>query len=478
MGDGGGRAAGPGHPGLARAGVVLLVVSAVGLGVTVARHYVPDSVALPEVHYLLLAVTAGCFLTAGMYRIAKWRLVRDSHSGLMGSALVVVGLLAVPAPVLAVLLAPDRDATLVGAGTHLVASLIAFLLVLQALSVPRPGAGSTPARLVPAAFSAFGAVLGATVILEWVLPAPHALGRASTDLVVYVMAASGWISVALLAARQGRYLPWAARVAPLLGGMAVAELLRGMAAVRDEWWGIAGLLVALAIAALAARTALRDLDDAIGASQADRDRLHKHVEEAASELARLSDWRSQVRHDARNTCAGLRATMEMLGDSHPGVVATAHSLRRAAVSELWRLEQLLTTTDDEQPMTTFQLLDVVESLVSPSRALGREVLVSGYGAFVVGRPEEVSLALNELLFHAGLSDPSARIGIDARVIGGNAHLTVTTDRPGALPSPDSSELQAARVFVRRQGGELVGTEAHPGSACYVVRLRTQTMEVA
>ena len=62
-------------------------------------------------------------------------------------------------------------------------------------------------------------------------------------------------------------MPWARRVTPLLVGMGFAETLRALDLGRPGPWTFAALLVCLSMAALSARAAMIDLDEAVRADE-------------------------------------------------------------------------------------------------------------------------------------------------------------------------------------------------------------------
>lgn len=78
-------------------------------------------------------MASGLFLAASVLRLARWRLVRDAHSALVGAALLVIGGLCLPLGGFAHLFVPEESSPVVGLAIRCVASYVALQLVLRAL---------------------------------------------------------------------------------------------------------------------------------------------------------------------------------------------------------------------------------------------------------------------------------------------------------------------------------------------------------
>lgn len=316
-----------------RPGVAVAVAAALAVAAAATVHALGGPVHRLSV---ALAASAGVLLVvAGCFRLARWRLRRDAHSGLAGSALVLVGLLVVPARALAEGLTTDASPSTAALALRGAGSLLAMAMLQRALTATELRGLHEPSRLVPVLLVGCGLFFTLSVAAEYAAEARGAVASGDALAGPSLLLAVAWWAQAEILRRHRDERPWAGRVAPLLAGMGVVEALRAAGGQVPSAPTLAAQLLAAVVALAAVRSALADLGAATDESQA-----------AQAELERYESWRRTVRHESRNTCAGLRAALTMFAEPDgtlPPHVAVR--LRDAAVSELRSLEAIL----DPQP---------------------------------------------------------------------------------------------------------------------------------
>ncbi len=427
---------------------------------------------------LLLAAASGLFVAAGVLRLARWRLVHDAHSALVGSALLVMGGLCLPLVGVARLFGSSpQSAAFIGASTRCVGSFVAMALILRALRSPETTRSPSPARLLRRLF------LVVTSFFLVVLTVASLSPGVSNSIFVQprILAAlltTGWLWVAFRVGMRSGEVAWAGRAAPLYVGMAVAETLCGLGLGPIDSDTFAGVLVGASVAALSARAALMDLDRAVMEDEAELSSLSAALDQKSGEAETLAVWREQLTHDARNAVAGLRAAMSILSDTRtdPGA---ADRLRSAAAQEITHLEHLLTRSS-AQRCSSFDAGEVVRQVGDCARALGGPVRVHAPAALATGRAEDLAAVVKHLLINAATHAPGSNVEI--RVTTGADRVTVTyrDDGPGlrqvdparvfdrgcrgAASAGSGLGLYAARELMREQGGDLVLGEGGPGAS--------------
>jgi signal transduction histidine kinase len=481
----------------ARASVVLVlggscIVAALGAGASALSHTfqrwgsgTDAALRLGTPSIFVLALASACFLTAGVMRLARWRLAAEPHSALAGAALMVMGGLCLPLGGLALLFPGDHDGSLVGPATRTLAELVAVALLVRALTAHDVSSAERPGRLLPGIFLLVTGFFVLLVVAQEIAP-PTANGQALWAVSLAAVRALAWFGVALYAASRAQKLPWARRLAPLLLGMGLAEALRGLDLGRMGIWTFAALLLCMSMAALSTRAALLDLDSAVRADERGRTELSQALTRASEEAVELTEWREQLTHDASNACAGLRAALSIL-ERHEGRIDpdTTQRLRMAAIQELGQIEHLLTRSSEE-PCIPFDASDVVRRVGEAAWALGARVSVQGQPVRALGRPGDLAAVLKNLLVNVQTHAPGSLVRF--RVVSDHETVTITCsdDGPGLRPevaqqafergfhgnaSPGSGlGLHGARELMRDQGGELALDSTARG-ATFVLTLR-------
>jgi signal transduction histidine kinase len=410
--------------------VVATVAAVLGalLTLTVALLDTPPTGPIEQLTRVLVILGGALFLGGGVLRTARWRVTGDQRSLLMGTALIVLGGLAIPLTGLAGVIMGADDRSMLRAATAVLTTGVAMTLVVRAL-VSR-GDKQPHAVLVVAGSVAAAVALFATVLVVHA-SAPHLLHSESLPpkVVRGSLLAVAWLYVGLEATLRSEQRPWAGKVAPLLGCMGVAEVLRVVAAYYpDGIWELAGGALLAALAAITAHRALVDLDAAAGADRA-----------------------------------------------RQAVVAALHQpLRPTGVGEVAHLEHLLVRGDRGESVD-FDVDLVVADVVAELRSRGVLVELDVEPARVHGRPADLTTALRNLL--ANVHDHGGGRAV-VRTVGapGRVEILVADDGPGLADGQVATlfergpglGLHVSRTLMRQQGGDLQLRGHHGGAAFALV----------
>jgi hypothetical protein len=393
------------------------------LTLTVALLDAPPTGPIEQLTRVLVILGGALFLGGGVTRAARWRVSGDQSSLLMGTALIVLGGLAIPLTGLAgVIMGPD-DRSMLRAATALLTTGVTITLVVRALisrGDKQPHAVVVVAGSVAAALALFAGVL---VVHTW---APHLLHSESLPpkVVRGSLLAMAWLYVGLEATLRSEQRPWAGKVAPLLGCMGIAEVLRVVAAYHpDGIWELAGAALLAALAAVTAHRALLDLDAAT-----DADRARQAV-----------------------------------------VAAMQHPLRPPTPGEITHLEHLLVRGDRGEPVD-FDVEAVVTEVVADLRCQGVLVELDVEPFRVHGRPADLATALRNLL--ANVHDHGGGRAVVRTVEApGRVEIHVADHGPGLADGQvvtlfqrgPGLGLHVSRTLMRQQGGDLQLRSHHGGA---------------
>jgi signal transduction histidine kinase len=281
--------------------------------------------------------------------------------------------------------------------------------------------------------------------------------------------AIAWFALGLEAAMRSTQLPWAGRVAPLMGCMAVAELLRVISVVHPGAWVVTGAALVAVIAALTAHRALLDLDEAAVAGRQDLDAVALELTTTAAGASRQRAWREELVHDASNALAGLRAALITLEEYGARLDATTKErLRAAALGEVSHLEHLIIRGEPDETVD-FDLEPVLRTVVETRRAMGMDIELSECDLRVHGRPGDLATVLQNLLVNAELH-ARGPVTVITDEVGDRVEIHVSDRGPG-MPAaqmatlfqrgargPESAGsglgLHVAHTLMQQQGGDL------------------------
>jgi two-component system OmpR family sensor kinase len=438
----------------------LTVVALTALGIR-AHPGLVDGSAVTLVSTVARVAACALFLTAGGLRLSRWWMTSEARSAYMGAALVVLGGVVLPLWYLTRLLADGSHDTMLTSGTRAVGTAACVVLVHRAL---RRGDEDSLALRPHGLVSSAAVVVGGTTVLLLVVWAllPDLLRAGPLlhgGLGLAMVAAWGWLAAVALRCDASRR--WAGRAAPLLAGMAVVELMRLLDQVWPGRWLLGAALLNALLAAVTAWCGLADLIEAAASEHERVDALSSALAVANRSATERDAWREEVRHDLRNTLAGLRAALHTL-ETYDGELdpATAASLRRAALEEVGHVEHLV--SDDrlnDSPMV-FELSEVLRTAVATRRATGQDVRLHGSAGLVHGRPGDVATVVQNLLVNAATHAPGSPVTVTVVPAGSHVEISVSDRGPGL------TEAEAEAAFARGARG---ASSTGSGLGLYVAR---------
>ena len=207
---------------------------------------------------------------------------------------------------------------------------------------------------------------------------------------------------------------------------------------------------------------------------------------ANGRVEELVEWREQLTHDARNACAGVRATIGILDRYDDRLQADAGSrLRLAAIEGLAQIEHLVTRSAS-QPTEEFDATAVATAVAESARAQGCHVVLVGRATRALGRPGDLAIVLTNLLANARAHAPGSRVTLRVQSDGAHVRVSCSDQGPG-IPVADVARvfdrgfcrpgspgsglgLHGARTLMREQGGDLVALVPTMVGATFVATL--------
>jgi len=444
---------------------------------------VQASGAVEQLTQVLGVAAAALFLGAGVLRTARWRIVGDGRSLLMGAALIVLGGLAIPLTSLAGVIMGEDDQSLLRATTAVLTTGVTLVVVFRALtagSVEQPH----PIRLLVRSTGTTTFLFVAAVWLHtWAPELLHSENLPPKVLRGSLLAVA-WLYVGLEATLRSEERPWAGKVAPLLGCMGVAELLHVVSVYHaDGAWELASAALVAGLAAITAHRALIDLDEAATSERAHLDAVAEALHHTRAGMSQARARREEMVHDARNALAGLRAALVTL-EKYDGVLdaPTSVRLRTAALGEISHLEHLIVRGDSAE-MVDFDLAEIVTDVVEAQRATGLRADVHVDPLQVHGRPGDLATSLRNLLVNARLHGGGG-VTVRTVMVADRVEIHVADRGPGLSDSqvatlfqrgargPESRGsglgLHVSRTLMRQQGGDLELRCHHRGAVFALV----------
>jgi hypothetical protein len=409
--------------------VVATVAAALVAPLTFTVGLLEDSPSstLEQLDLVLVVLGGALFLGSGVLRTAGWRVLGEQRSLLMGTALIVLGGLAIPLTSLAGVVMGADDRSMLRAATALLTTGVTMTLIVRALTTRGDKSPHALPVLVGSAVAAIVLFTGVLVVHNW---APHLLHSESLPppVVRGGLLAVAWLYVGLEAALRSEQRPWAGKVAPLLGCMGVAEVLRVVAVYRPDgiWELAAGALVAT-LAAITAHRALLDLEGG------------------------ATEWEH---------CAGVTTMRDRSRTAHLGGTAP--------------LEHLLLRGDRVESVD-FDVAAVVAEVLEDHRSAGIEVELDIAPAHAHGRPADLATALLILLANAR-DHGGGRAVVRTVKRPGRVEIEVADFGPGLVDGQVATlfergpglGLHVSRTLMRQQGGDLQLRGHHGGAAFAVV----------
>jgi signal transduction histidine kinase len=233
---------------------------------------------------------------------------------------------------------------------------------------------------------------------------------------------------------------------------------------------VAGLLLRAIWAAFEARHS---------SPSAGQERLSAALMNAVDAAQDQERSRAQLTHDARNACAGVRASLEILNDHGEELDSAARArLRQVAMFGVVHLEEVITRADPYA--RDFDVMDVVRRVVDNRRVLGASIAVLGSEVRAHGRPHDLATALLNVVVNAERHAAGTPLAVDVTVRDERVRICVTDGGPGIArehqedvfmhgwKGPVSTGhglgLHAARELMRGQAGDLTLVPSLTGAA--------------
>jgi signal transduction histidine kinase len=269
-----------------------------------------------------------------------------------------------------------------------------------------------------------------------------------------------WFCLGLEATLRSPHLAWAGRAAPLLGGMAVAELCRALGAVHPGYgYRVAGSALVAVIAAVAMYVALAEL---------------------CRTALRQAEPPQRLGRD--DTCAGLatRAVIPGRRAGDPREAVIEH--RRAAQPSATPLDHLVIRGQHEEP-TDVELQPLLRQ-VAEREVPGLHVVLEGCGVRAHGRRDDLATVFGHLLRNAR-EHAGSGVVVTAHAVGERIDVQVADRGPGMSLAQVATVFQrgargprshgsglglhVAQALMRQQGGDL-RLRSHVGGCVFTVTL--------
>ena len=341
---------------------------------------------------------AALFLAAAVLRLARWRVTTDPHSGLLAAAMVALCLITLPlGNLVGQVLGHDVPPGL-ALSARALGTAACLALALRAMTVTDEGRPTSGARTLLASAVTALAGLGGLAVLVSVTP-DRISGPVLFGVVVEVALAGTWLAIGLAASARDAVQPWAGRVAPLYASLGLVELLNALDQLRPGTWALPSSALLASVAMITAHSAYVDLLD-------------------STRLVAAVDHRTRQLSGCPHSGAG-----------EPGT----------------------------EPVTDFDVTEVVAAAVRPFVEAGQEVRVRGGVGVAHARPGDLAAAVAGLLSHAATHAAGSPVTVHVVAIDARVEISVTDRGPG-MSAVDASRavggLHGARALMSRNGGGL------------------------
>lgn len=408
---------------LASLGVLLLALAA--WSALMAGSELPTNFRA-ELADVTRSLSSGLFLTAGVLRMASWRLTRDWNTARSAITLLVIGTALPGTSVLGLVVHDGPVVDLEGPETRLV-----FLLPILVLAIAGARHSRHLMRLTLGVLAAVTLCVAAAVVFV-AGSAPVGEHHAALWLIVESLTAAVWAALAAQAWWRrhfvGQVTPGWVTVALLI--MAVGDGLKAWSlADADAVHSLSGgFQLAAGLLALAAASA--GLWAAVRTETGHNGAITRVLIDTQQRLADVEQLQRERLHDARSAVIGVIGASELLARPPSTSASFDPATLRSLVShELTRLQGLL-ATDGAEPLVEFDLAEALALTVVGRRMDGMVIDTDWRGARVVGRRQATATVLDNLLRNAHVHAPRARVLVAARTVGDEVEIIVKDDGPG------------------------------------------------
>ncbi|TDQ52204.1 sensor histidine kinase [Actinorugispora endophytica] len=434
--------------------VLLVVVVAVAFGLDHLERWVTPS---QGVRSALAMSSAAVAVAAGLAAEAVARLADRPALRRISAAMMVCGLIVVPATAAGTAGAPNTVDTIVVASVRHIATLAVVVLLLLAVATfdrPRPW----PVRGLRAPSTGLRALL---VTLGCAAAGGTAAGFfpetaysvVSSPALVY-STSTLWLNVGVITLLSGllrrrRLLVWmgvgeTAIVLGHLSAFVVGDPLLS-SPLLNPGMRLVGLgLIIVAVLRVAYRTYQR--------LEGDRERLA----EAESEAVEARERMSVQAHELRNALAGVDGAVRLLTSDDPGDPADRAALRAALSAELDRMRSMLSSESARPRSEPVRIKPLLEHSVRIWTNNGVRIALSADGDLAAGVPPNVvAQVLSNVLANCERHAPGARVRVKAYRTGDTARIEVRDDGPG-IPAGQEREMLRRGVKGAGSVGDGIG----------------------
>jgi signal transduction histidine kinase len=408
-----------------------------------AAPSLPASLAL-QVPQFARALAAGLFLTAGVMRLARWRLTDDPRAARAAAALLLLGA-GLPAVALVGPLMQRPEA--LAHATPAARMLLVFpvLALIAAGSLPRHTI-IRPVRVAAVLLAAW-AVTVTALANRHLTSAPSLMDVPGVWLAAEIVAAGGWIGLAVAVWRQGRRESRPARnlaaLALLLMGM--CELLKAHSIAHEPASFGLGPGIQLIAAALATAAAAIELCEAFRTNSSQARNIAHTLVDVQEQLAQVEQVQRERLHDARSAVIGVIGASRLLSQPSAQSVPDPVRLHNLMAAELTRLQAML-DTESLESIEEFELADVLEPIVLAHRLAGGVVDTNLGLLRAIGRPQATATVLANLLDNVRSHAPGASVTVQAEQCWSTIVLAVEDNGAGIAAS------ERERVLLRGARG--------------------------
>jgi two-component system OmpR family sensor kinase len=422
-------------------------------------------------------VAAGALaVLSGVAAAVRSRVDGYAPSWWVGLALLAVGVAAVG----------DGPRSTMSASLHVATACVALMCVARAALSTEVDSGVRPLRTSVLAGAVFVAVLAlGDQLME------SASAHRISNLVIGI--AFGVLAIVVIRRRRANSAFLWPALAPILAGMALADLVAASVATGHPLHSGGAATVLMATMGFAT---VRTVGDLHAASALQRDaafQSHLLRREAEQGRRQVEDRFAEKMHEVRSTVRALEGGVRRLDVGHAGdaEMLGGSALASALVAEIQRLQALATDEHERSEPTRYDVRTVLEPMLTVSAAGGWPVSWSiPAGLEASGRPGDLAQVVHGLLANSTRHAPGTPIDVTARRDAEFVLVTVEDRGPGVdrrareaifqrgahtlLPEDEGQGLglYIARSLVRREGGDIWVEPRARGGARFVVAVPT------
>lgn len=393
------------------------------------------------------------FLFCAVFLAVRWRLVGEAAAGILAAAALILGFLIVPT---FAAVPPSAHPSIAAVRLLAVGSLVWTSIFAvtspEVRSDLRPAALATAGLLVPVAVATPIVFTPARTIVS---AAPGGVDVA--DVLEALACALGAV-VALREAFRRRRLLHGATVAVLLAVGAASGVMASGITATSRPWSILPLVFVVAGAAAFLTTVVAKVNSSLRAVVGVDARGRRRWEAAESQLALLRRLNHGKEHDINSTLGAVDGALLVLQLQRDQLSRQQiDQLTSAAREQINWLRALLLGGDGSS--STYNLSELLCAVIS-LRGGGPQTVSchASPGLQVVGRPDRLSLVVNNLLANAAAYAPLANVTVEAHVDESpeeaGVQVVVADDGPGL------GDIDRRRAF--EQGWRGPGAERVPG----------------